>query len=218
MPAAAAGVGIFPAGQRQARMELPALLVFLQAGALLDAELAPQLLDQINDAVTAGATAVVLDGSDSAAALYEAAVKLKELLRGRAALLLLDRLDIAAAVGAEGVVLSPTGALATYAYITIAKNRNFCTEVPVEDLAAVLVVSTCASGIALAGNCGLSYCTDDKSCGFYTRHGRCSGHRSRLVVEHMHTRGVYLGGTHTGLDMLGLTQDSASLVVAGKAM
>lgn len=92
-------------------MELPALLVFLQAGSLLDAELAPQLLDQVNDAVTAGATAVVLDGSDSAAALYEAAVKLKELLRERAALLLLDRLDIAAAVGAEGVVLSPTGAL-----------------------------------------------------------------------------------------------------------
>ncbi|WIA37083.1 hypothetical protein OEZ86_014055 [Tetradesmus obliquus] len=90
-------------------MELPALLVFLQAGSLLDAELAPQLLDQVNDAVTAGATAVVLDGSDSAAALYEAAVKLKELLRERAALLLLDRLDIAAAVGAEGVVLSPTG-------------------------------------------------------------------------------------------------------------
>jgi hypothetical protein len=41
--------------------------------------------------------------------LYEAAVKVKELLRERAALLLLDRLDIAAAVGAEGVVLSPTG-------------------------------------------------------------------------------------------------------------
>lgn len=64
---------------------------------------------EINDAITAGATAVLLDGSDNAAALYEAAVKVKELLRQRAALLLLDRLDIAAAVGAEGVVLSPTG-------------------------------------------------------------------------------------------------------------
>lgn len=54
---------------------------------------------------------MLLDGSDNAAALYEAAVKVKELLRERAALLLLDRLDIAAAVGAEGVVLSPTGTL-----------------------------------------------------------------------------------------------------------
>lgn len=90
-------------------MELPALLVLVQAGVLLDPNSSEQLLEQINDAVTAGATAVVLDGGDNAAALYEAAVKLKELLRERAALLLLDRLDIAGAVGAEGVVLSSTG-------------------------------------------------------------------------------------------------------------
>lgn len=41
--------------------------------------------------------------------LYEAAVKLKEVLRGRAALLLTDRADIATAVAAEGVVLSDQG-------------------------------------------------------------------------------------------------------------
>lgn len=92
-------------------MDLPALLVSVQAGAILDSSESAQLLAQINEAVTAGATAVVLDGSDNAAVLYEAAVKLKELLRERAALLLMDRLDIAAAVGAEGVVLSPTGVL-----------------------------------------------------------------------------------------------------------
>lgn len=90
-------------------MDLPALMIFAQAGMLLDPAHSEQLLADINDAVTAGATAVILDGNDNAAALYEAAVKLKELLRERAALLLLDRLDIAAAVGAEGVVLSPTG-------------------------------------------------------------------------------------------------------------
>jgi hypothetical protein len=104
----AAGVGVFPAGQKQARMDLPALLVTVQAGSLLESQ---QLAADVNDAITAGATAVLLDGSDNAAALYEAAVKVKELLRERAALLLLDRLDIAAAVGAEGVVLSPTGVL-----------------------------------------------------------------------------------------------------------
>lgn len=90
-------------------MDLPALLITLQAGSLLEPAQAEQLAEAINDAITAGATAVLLDGSDNAAALYEAAVKVKELLRERAALLLLDRLDIAAAVGAEGVVLSPTG-------------------------------------------------------------------------------------------------------------
>jgi len=90
-------------------MDLPALLVTVQAGPLLEGGQAEQLAAQLNDAITAGATAVLLDGGDNAAALYEAAVKVKELLRERAALLLLDRLDIAAAVGAEGVVLSPTG-------------------------------------------------------------------------------------------------------------
>lgn len=90
-------------------MDLPALLVTIQAGALLESQQAEQVAADINDAITSGATAVLLDGSDNAAALYEAAVKVKELLRERAALLLLDRLDIAAAVGAEGVVLSPTG-------------------------------------------------------------------------------------------------------------
>jgi hypothetical protein len=105
---ATGGVGMFPAGQKQARMELPALLVTIQASSLLEAG-GEAAAAAVNDAVTAGATAVVLDGSDNAAALYEAAVKVKELLRERAALLLLDRLDIAAAVGAEGVVLSPTG-------------------------------------------------------------------------------------------------------------
>jgi hypothetical protein len=93
-------------------MDLPALLITIQAGTLLEGQQSEQLTADINDAITAGATAVLLDGSDNAAALYEAAVKVKELLRERAALLLLDRLDIAAAVGAEGVVLSPTGAYA----------------------------------------------------------------------------------------------------------
>jgi thiamine monophosphate synthase len=90
-------------------MELPALLVLVQASMLLDPEQASQQLTAINEAVTGGATAVVLDGSDNAATLYDAAVKLKDVLRDRAALLLLDRLDIAAAVGAEGVVLSAKG-------------------------------------------------------------------------------------------------------------
>jgi thiamine monophosphate synthase len=92
-------------------MDLPALLITLQAGSLLEPAQAEQLAEAINDAITAGATAVLLAGSDNAAVLYEAAVKVKELLRERAALLLLDRLDIAAAVGAEGVVLSQTGGL-----------------------------------------------------------------------------------------------------------
>lgn len=54
--------------------------------------------------------AVVLDGGDqSGARLYEAACALKSFLRDRAYLLIAERVDIAAAVGASGVVLSDSG-------------------------------------------------------------------------------------------------------------
>ena len=43
------------------------------------------------------------------AALYEAGVKLKEVIRGRALLLILNRTDIVDAVGASGVALSSDG-------------------------------------------------------------------------------------------------------------
>lgn len=104
---ASQAVGVFPAGQKQARVDLPAIMVQVDAQSVLDS---PDLLDSINAAITAGATAVVLgDSQAGAAALYEAAVRLKELLRDRAALLLVDRTDIATAVSAEGVVLSESG-------------------------------------------------------------------------------------------------------------
>ncbi|KAI8475898.1 MAG: hypothetical protein J3K34DRAFT_517060 [Monoraphidium minutum] len=108
--APAAGVGIFPAGGRQARVDLPALMVEVDAAAFASDSVAAAAA--VNAAVTAGATAVILGGGGGgggAAALYEAAVQLKDLLRGRAALLLLDRTDIASAVDAEGVVLSAAG-------------------------------------------------------------------------------------------------------------
>lgn len=43
------------------------------------------------------------------AQLYEAAVVMKDVLRGRAALLIQDRTDIVAAAEADGVVLSSQG-------------------------------------------------------------------------------------------------------------
>lgn len=42
--------------------------------------------------------------------LYDAACHLRELLRGRAALLVVDRTDIVDAAEADGVLLSPRGA------------------------------------------------------------------------------------------------------------
>lgn len=117
----ASAVGVFPAGGATARMTLPALLLRTDTASLLDPERAPVALAAIDDAVSAGATGILLEegglaaaaaaaAASGAGALYDAGLKLKAALRGRAALLLLDRLDVAAAVGADGVVLSPGGA------------------------------------------------------------------------------------------------------------
>jgi thiamine monophosphate synthase len=63
-------------------------------------------------AVAAGATAVVLadeSGNATTRDLFNAALALKSALRGRAALLVADRTDIAASAEADGVVLNDDG-------------------------------------------------------------------------------------------------------------
>lgn len=102
---------LYPAGRRQVRLHLPALILTVIADALLSDS---AVVEELGTAVTAGATAVVLaEGcSTSAAQLYDAAIKLKDLLRGRAVLIVRDRTDIADAAGADGVLLSP-GSLPT---------------------------------------------------------------------------------------------------------
>lgn len=104
------GVGLFPAGKRQARVQLPALMLAVDAADVLDPDQRAGALDDISAAVAGGATAVVLrQGGEGSGELYEAAVRLKELLRGRAALLVADRTDIVDVVGADGALLSPDG-------------------------------------------------------------------------------------------------------------
>ncbi|PRW59965.1 putative transmembrane GTPase FZO- chloroplastic isoform A [Chlorella sorokiniana] len=106
----AGGVGLFPAGKRQARVQLPALMLAVDAADVLDPKQQASALDDISAAVAGGATAVVLrQGGEGSGELYEAAVRLKELLRGRAALLVADRTDIVDVVGADGALLSPDG-------------------------------------------------------------------------------------------------------------
>lgn len=105
----AASPGLFPAGKQQARVELPALMLHVEAAAVTKDDV---LSGDINKAISGGANSVVLwEGGAGAAALYDAALKLKEVLRGRANLLLVDRTDIAIAAGAEGVLLTDQGVL-----------------------------------------------------------------------------------------------------------
>lgn len=98
---------MLPAGQKQARVALPGVWAVVSAAdASTDAT-----LQQLDAAIQNGLTGVVLsepqDGD--AAKLYDAALALKEGIRGRVPLLVLDRTDVAAAAEADGVVLSDKG-------------------------------------------------------------------------------------------------------------
>ncbi|KAK9804945.1 hypothetical protein WJX73_001658 [Symbiochloris irregularis] len=98
----------FPAGKRQAKVKLPALVLLVTATEVLGS---PDSAEQLAAALAGGVTAVLLSDSSSSggASLYNAALKLKDELRGRAVLLLGDRTDVADAVEADGVVMSSEG-------------------------------------------------------------------------------------------------------------
>lgn len=103
---------VFPAGRTQARVKLPACILKVAATEVLQEENFPEVL---SSATAGGITGVLLadtSGNDGAA-LYEAACKLKEQLRGRAVLLIADRTDIVDAAEADGVILSSKGAIHT---------------------------------------------------------------------------------------------------------
>jgi thiamine monophosphate synthase len=93
-------------------VQLPALFLSVDVPDVVNPS--SGILEDIRAAVAGGATAVVLcPGGDAGAGgsgeLYQAAVRLKELLRGRAALLIADRTDIVDAAGADGAVLTEGG-------------------------------------------------------------------------------------------------------------
>lgn len=74
----------------------------------------------LSAAIAGGVTGVLLSdpsGSD-AAALYEAAIKLKGQLRGRAMLLIAERTDIVDASEADGVIVSQKGMLQMLVYLS----------------------------------------------------------------------------------------------------
>ncbi|GLC54198.1 hypothetical protein PLESTB_000834000 [Pleodorina starrii] len=104
---AASGLGLFPSGMQQARVQLPAVALQIEAARVLsDAA----VMEVISQSLQGGCNMVVLwDSNANAAAMYDAALRIQELLRGRAALLLVDRTDIALAVGAQGVLLTDQG-------------------------------------------------------------------------------------------------------------
>ncbi len=90
-------------------MQLPAVVLCLEAAEVTGN---PAVLEALGQALKGGCNMVVLgDSTGNAATMYDAALKVQEALRGRAALLLVDRTDIALAIGATGVLLTSQGGL-----------------------------------------------------------------------------------------------------------
>lgn len=106
----ASSTSVFPAGRKQARIKLPACILKCTAQQVLQQE---DFDHALSTAISAGITGILLSDAtgNDAAALYEAASKLKERLRGRAMLLIADRTDIADAAEADGVIVSSKGPL-----------------------------------------------------------------------------------------------------------
>lgn len=88
-------------------MQLPAVVLQIEASKVLAD---PELISLVGQALQGGCNMVVLrDSTSNAAAMYDAALRVQEVLRGRAALVLVDRTDIALAINAQGVLLTDQG-------------------------------------------------------------------------------------------------------------
>lgn len=96
---------LYPGGYKRAEIKVPNVVLTLDAD-----EVDTWTLDIIDVAVAKWVGIVVLNGGEGGK-LYEAASLLKSIIRDRAFLLVAERVDIAAAVNATGVLLSDHGFL-----------------------------------------------------------------------------------------------------------
>ncbi|KAL0459540.1 UNVERIFIED_CONTAM: putative transmembrane GTPase FZO-like, chloroplastic [Sesamum latifolium] len=99
---------LFPGGYKRPEIKIPNLVLRLSSDDVFKDDKA--VLDVIDEAVSDRFGIVVLTGGEgSGKKLYEAACLLKSVIRDRAYLLIDERVDIAAAVNASGVLLSDQG-------------------------------------------------------------------------------------------------------------
>ncbi|XP_019188633.1 PREDICTED: probable transmembrane GTPase FZO-like, chloroplastic [Ipomoea nil] len=98
---------LFPGGFKRPEIKVPSLVLQLSTQEVFDNR---NVLDEIDQAVSGRVGIVLLSGGGvSGGKLYEAACLLKSVIRERAYLLVDERVDIAAAVNASGVLLSDQG-------------------------------------------------------------------------------------------------------------
>ncbi|KZV32417.1 hypothetical protein F511_03700 [Dorcoceras hygrometricum] len=114
---------LFPGGYKRPEIKVPNLVLQLSSDEVFRDNKA--VLDVIDDAVADRVGIVVLTGGGgSGKMLYEAACLLKSVIRERAYLLIDERVDIAAAVNASGVLLSDQGLPTIVARNTMMDAKN----------------------------------------------------------------------------------------------
>ncbi|KAA8543233.1 hypothetical protein F0562_021272 [Nyssa sinensis] len=98
---------LYPGGYKRPEIKIPNIVLRLNPKEILEDN---SVLDVIDEAVSKRVGIVVLNGGEgSGGSLYEAACLLKSVIRDRAYLMIAERVDIAAAVNASGVMLSDQG-------------------------------------------------------------------------------------------------------------
>ncbi|KAK7345901.1 hypothetical protein VNO77_16517 [Canavalia gladiata] len=99
---------LFPGGYKRPELKVPTLILQLDPDEILGG--GDDALNMIDKAVSKWVGIVVLNSNEaSGGKLYEAACLLKSLIQDRAYLLVAERVDIAAAAAASGVLLSDQG-------------------------------------------------------------------------------------------------------------
>lgn len=104
---------LFPGGYKRPEIKIPNIVLQLSAAQILSDT--SFVLDFVDSAVAKRVGVVVVNGGEGSSSnsgggqLYEAACLLKSVIRDRAYLLVAERVDIAAAVNASGVLLSDQG-------------------------------------------------------------------------------------------------------------
>ncbi|KAK2648293.1 hypothetical protein Ddye_015782 [Dipteronia dyeriana] len=113
---------LYPGGYKRPEIKVPSVVLQLDPDEVLAGG---NVLDLIDEAVAKFVGIVVLNGGEaSGKSLYEAACLLKSLVKDRAYFLIAERVDIAAAVNASGVVLSDQGLPAIVARNTMIDSKS----------------------------------------------------------------------------------------------
>ncbi|KAK9282279.1 hypothetical protein L1049_005193 [Liquidambar formosana] len=114
---------LYPGGYKRPEIRVPSIVLQLSPDEVLKGS---GVLDVIDEAVSKWVGIVVLNGGEGSGGgrLYEAACLLKSVVRDRAYLMVAERVDIAAAVNASGVVLSDQGLPAIVARNTMMDSKS----------------------------------------------------------------------------------------------